>query len=72
MFFARNISANFERLNKEFDGKINIESRVTNSFECHFNSIISVDDVNSAGNSGCKDGLVECNEDGKTFFNFLK
>ena len=52
---------------KDFDGKINIESRVTNTFECHFNSIINVDDVNGAGSGGpgCENGLVDCNEDGE-------
>ena len=47
--------------------KINIESRVTNTFECHFNAIMTVDDVNGAGSGGpgCENGLVDCNEDGE-------
>ena len=53
---------------QEFSGKINIESRVTNNFECHFNSVMTVDDVNSAGSTGCPDGLVDCNEDGEIKF----
>ena len=55
---------------KDFDGKINIESRVTNTFECHFNSIINVDDVNGAGSGGpgCDNGLVDCNDNGKNLY----
>ena len=61
---------------KDFTGKINIESRVTNTFECHFNAIMTVDDVNGAGSGGpgCDNGLVDCNDNGKDLYShfFLK
>ena len=40
---------------------INIESRVTNAFECHFDRIINVQDVNGAGDPDCDPSLVTCN-----------
>lgn len=55
---------------QDFTGKINIESRVTNTFECHFNAIMTVDDVNGAGSGGpgCDNGLVDCNDNGKDLY----
>jgi hypothetical protein len=42
----------------DMDGIINIQTRVSNTFECHYDAIITVDDVNNAGADGGDPGTV--------------
>ena len=51
----------------DLSGTINIQTRITNTFECRYNAIITVDDVNGAGHVDCDetDPNVDCNDPGE-------